>query len=50
VLDGRLAKRAKRGRHDFDRINAVYVDKLDGVVETAFFEQMSNQWREEQNG
>jgi site-specific DNA recombinase len=32
-----------------DRINAMYVDKLDGVVEAAFFEKMSNQWREEQN-
>jgi site-specific DNA recombinase len=32
-----------------DRINAMYVDKLDGVVDTAFFENMSNQWRDEQN-
>jgi site-specific DNA recombinase len=32
-----------------DRINAMYVDKLDGLVETAFFEKMSNQWRDEQN-
>jgi site-specific DNA recombinase len=32
-----------------DRINAMYVDKLDGLVEAAFFEKMSNQWREEQN-
>ena len=32
-----------------DRINAMYVEKLDGLVETAFFEKMSNQWREEQN-
>ena len=32
-----------------DRINAMYVDKLDGLVDTAFFEKMSNQWREEQN-
>ncbi len=31
-----------------DRINAMYVDKLDGLVDTAFFEKMSNQWREEQ--
>lgn len=31
-----------------DRINAMYVDKLDGVVDTAFFEKLSNQWREEQ--
>jgi hypothetical protein len=32
-----------------DRIHAMYVDKLDGLVEVAFFEKMSNQWREEQN-
>jgi hypothetical protein len=31
-----------------DRISAMYVDKLDGVVDRAFFEKMSNQWREEQ--
>ncbi len=30
-----------------DRINAMYVDKLDGLVDTAFYEKMSNQWREE---
>ena len=29
-------------------LNAMYVDKLDGVVDTAFFEKMSNQWRAEQ--
>ena len=32
-----------------DRIHAMYVDKLDGLVDTAFYEKMSNQWREEQN-
>ena len=32
-----------------DRIHAMYVDKLDGLVDSAFFEKMSNQWREEQN-
>jgi hypothetical protein len=32
-----------------DRINPMYVDKLDGLIETAFFERMSNQWCEEQN-
>lgn len=32
-----------------DRINAMYVDKLDGVIDTDFFEKMSNQWRAEQN-
>jgi site-specific DNA recombinase len=31
------------------RIHAMYVDKLDGLVDAAFFEHMSNQWREEQN-
>ncbi len=32
-----------------DRIHAMYVNKLDGLVDTAFYERMSNQWREEQN-
>src|SRR5215211_2314051 len=32
-----------------DRINAMYVDKLDGFVDTAFFDKLSNQWREEQS-
>lgn len=32
-----------------ERIHAMYVDKLDGLVDAAFFERMSNQWREEQN-
>ena len=32
-----------------DRINAMYVDKLDGLIDTAFFDKMSDQWREEQN-
>jgi site-specific DNA recombinase len=27
----------------------MYVDKLDGVVDIAFFEKMSTQWRDEQN-
>jgi site-specific DNA recombinase len=27
----------------------MYVDKLDGLVDAAFFDKMSNQWREEQN-
>ena len=27
----------------------MYVDKLDGLVDAAFFERMSNQWREAQN-
>src|SRR5215207_8931167 len=31
-----------------DRIHAMYVDKLDGLVGTEFFERVSNQWREEQ--
>ena len=32
-----------------ERIHAMYVDKLDGLVDAAFFERMSSQWREEQN-
>lgn len=30
------------------RINAMYVDKLDGHVDAAFFERMSREWRVEQ--
>jgi site-specific DNA recombinase len=41
----RLESEAKRLN---DRIHAMYIDKLDGLVDTAFFEKMSNQWREEQ--
>ena len=43
------------GRHQAEykrldqRIHAMYVDKLDGLVDAAFFERMSNQWRDEQN-
>ena len=32
-----------------DRINAMYIDKLDGRVDGAFFYKMSAEWREEQN-
>ena len=32
-----------------DRINAMYLDKLDGRVDGSFFDKMSAQWREEQN-
>jgi site-specific DNA recombinase len=32
-----------------DRIHAMYVDKLDGLVDITFYDRMSNQWREEQN-
>jgi site-specific DNA recombinase len=31
-----------------DRIHGMYVDKPDGLVDAAFFEKMSNQWREAQ--
>jgi site-specific DNA recombinase len=31
-----------------DRINAMYLDKLDGRVDSAFFDKMSAQWREQQ--
>jgi site-specific DNA recombinase len=27
----------------------LYVDKLDGLADTEYFEKMSNQWRDEQN-
>jgi site-specific DNA recombinase len=43
----------KRHQAEFDRLNdrihAMYVDKLDGLVDAAFYHRMSNQWREEQN-
>jgi len=32
-----------------DRINAMYLDKLDGRVDDTFFDKTSAQWREEQN-
>jgi hypothetical protein len=32
-----------------DRINAMYLDKLDGRVDSVFFDNMSARWREEQN-
>jgi Protein of unknown function (DUF3987)/Recombinase zinc beta ribbon domain len=32
-----------------DRINAMYLDKLDGRVNSAFFDVKSAEWREEQN-
>jgi site-specific DNA recombinase len=32
-----------------DRVNAMYLDKLDGRVDGAFFDKMSAEWREEQN-
>jgi site-specific DNA recombinase len=32
-----------------DRINAMYLDKLDGRVDAAFFDKMSADWREEQD-
>jgi len=31
-----------------ERIHAMYVDKLDGLVDAAFYEKMANHWREEQ--
>ena len=36
-------------KHLEDRINAMYVDKFDGRVDTPFFDKMSAQWRKEQN-
>src|SRR3954469_4135543 len=42
----------KRFRTEYDRlqnrINAMYVDKLDGRVDAAFFDRMSAEWRAEQ--
>ncbi len=42
----------KRLRTEYDRlqnrVNAMYVDKLDGRVDAAFFERMSAEWRTEQ--
>ncbi len=32
-----------------ERINAMYVDKLDGRVDATFFDKMSAEWRDEQN-
>jgi site-specific DNA recombinase len=32
-----------------DRIHAMYIDKLDGLVDMAFYDRMSNRWREQQN-
>jgi site-specific DNA recombinase len=32
-----------------DRIHAMYADKLDGLIDAAFFQKMSNQWREQQD-
>jgi site-specific DNA recombinase len=32
-----------------DRINAMYLDKLDGRVDGAFFDKTSAEWREQQN-
>jgi site-specific DNA recombinase len=31
-----------------DRIHAMYVDKLDGVIDSAFYERMSSGWRDDQ--
>jgi site-specific DNA recombinase len=32
-----------------DRVNAMYLDKLDGRIDAAFFDKMSAEWRAEQN-
>ena len=32
-----------------NRIHAMYADKLDGMIDAAFFQKMSNQWREVQD-
>jgi site-specific DNA recombinase len=42
-----------RSRKEYDRlqarVHAMYVDKLDGKVDSAFFERMSAEWRAEQD-
>lgn len=42
----RLEVEAKRLN---DRIHAMHFDQFKGLVDTAFFKKMPNQWREEQN-
>jgi hypothetical protein len=32
-----------------DRIHAMYAEKLDGLIDAAFFQKISSQWREEQD-
>jgi len=32
-----------------ERIHAMYIDKLDGRIDNAFFERMSNDWRNQQD-
>lgn len=43
----------KRLRRDYDklqrRIDTMYVDKLDGRIDAAFFDQKQSEWRDEQN-
>jgi site-specific DNA recombinase len=43
----------KRLRSEYDRLqnrmHAAYVDKLDGTIDAAFFEKMSEEWRVEQD-
>src|ERR1700733_5106779 len=43
----------KRHQAEYNRLNdcihALYVDKLDGLVDMAFYDRMSNRWCEEQN-
>jgi site-specific DNA recombinase len=47
--EGAIKRHQAEHRRLDERIHAMYVDKLDGLVDAAFFERMSNQWREEQN-
>jgi site-specific DNA recombinase len=43
----------KRLRAEYDRlqnrIHTAYVDKLDGIIDSAFFDKMSEEWRAEQD-
>jgi site-specific DNA recombinase len=51
MSDGSTRKQSNQVAHKRldERIHAMYVDKLDGLVDAAFFEEMSGQWRDEQN-
>ena len=43
-----IKRREAENKRLDERIHAMYVDKRDGLVDVAFFEKMSSQWREEQ--
>src|ERR1700751_3562811 len=51
VADGSVLLAAEQwfSKRIGDRINAMYLDKLDGRVDSTFFDKTSAGWREEQN-